>query len=307
VSLCATPRDALASTATLYGSSRCTELQRCDMAYHLRYERGIAPKRKAAYFDVGSYVHGCLRWVNEAALAGEPLDYRDWRPVIVEARALRHELVTQELAQLPGWDELDPIDEAERLVGAYFALHGRPHWPEAARIVAVEEPLEDAELVATARMDLALDLGGEFIIADTKTRKGSLPENREEFARGLATNEEFLRLSALAQKRYGLAEPPPVWLDAIIKTKVPKVDRLLVRFTQAQIDQWRRNQMLLSAQAWASGDSAFAGRRLPIMNYHECDTPLGRCWAFNWCHGTDESRALHYRGHEGAQSAETSA
>lgn len=296
-----TPLDALVSTATVWGSSRLTELQRCPQAHHLRYAEGIEPKRKAVYFDIGSYVHACLRWVNEGTIACEP-EPRDWRLVIAAAREKRDAMIAEGTAEPVPWDEIDPIDEAERLVGPYYASHGPRGWPEGVRLLHVERPLRSDRLRATACADLIVDVGGEIVIPDTKTRKNSLPKgaDRADFEREQRTTEEFLRLSALLQEEWKLPEPPAVWLDAIIKTKVPTVDRLLVRFTQRDIDEWRENAAKLVQHAELS-----ARHGLPVVrNYHECRPPIGagRCWAFDWCHGSDETRERRYRRREEQQS-----
>lgn len=284
--------EALAPTQTEFGSSRVAELQRCGIAHDLRYGRGILPRRDAVYFDVGRYVHASLRYVNDGVIAGEA---RDWRKLIEEARRLREVEVAAGRAQAPAWDETDPLDEAERLVGAYYALHGSENggWPAQVKLLHTEHLLSDPSIQATCRADLVVELDGELIIPDTKTRSRKLPEDREDAKRAFRTHEQFLRLSALAQKHFELAEPPPIWIDAIIKTKIPAVDRLLVRFTQSDIDAWRENQIgLLQVQ--------HALRHLPVVrNYHECAPPIGeKCWAFKWCHGSDAERAKYFRVRE---------
>jgi len=284
---------ALAPTQTEHGSSRIAELQRCRVGHALRYEQHIEPIKKAVYFDTGHFVHGCLRLVNEAVIEGR--EFPDWKAVIAFAREQR-----EAKGETVAWDEKDPIDEAEMCVERYYATHGEHNggWPEAAKLLHAELFLEDRELEATCRADLVIEMGGEIIIPDTKTRARGLPKERAEYARSLRTNEQFLRLSALAQTHFGLSEPPPVWLDAIIKTATrPKdpeakwpVDRLLVQFTQQDVDRWRVNQARIL-------DFEHSARHLPVIaNYHECAPAIGdRCWAFDWCHGTDETKARKFR------------
>lgn len=273
------PLDALADTQTEFGSSRTYELQRCAVAFDLKYRQGITPRKRATYFDVGSYVHAGLRWVNEGVIAGES-EPRDWGAVLQAAADQR----TAEFA----WDETDPLIEAERLLGAYYGFHGIANggWPEAAKLIAAELLLESP--TATARADLVISLGGEIIVCDTKTRKAKIPDDREAYARGLRAKEQFLRLSWLAQQHFHTPEPPPVWQDAIIKTKIPKVDRLLVRFTQAEVDAWAWNDLRLQQHA----------ATLPIVrNYNACAPEIGsRCSFFEWCHGAAENRSVYYQG-----------
>jgi hypothetical protein len=297
----ANPAAALASTATPLGSSKLTELQRCPTAHHLRYVVGIETKHKAGYFRTGSFVHACARYINEGVIAGEPAGSREWESVIEAAREERAAKIAAGLELEPTWDQKDPIDEAERLVGAYYGFHGIENggWPAGVKLLHAEKPLASKLVRATACADLIVDVGGEIVIPDLKTRAKALPSDRKAFEREERCNEEFLRLSALLQEEMGLSEPPPVWLDAIIKTKIPSVDRLLIRFTQADIDAWRENARALDEHAALS-----AKHHLPVVkNYHECRPAFGggRCWAFDWCHGSEESRALHYRRREEAR------
>lgn len=292
--------EALKPTQTEYGSSRIAELQRCPTAHQLRYVDRILPKTDAVYFDIGRYVHAGQQYINKGIIAGE---VRDWQRVIDAARVRHAECVARGEAEPTAWDELDPIDEAERLLGLYYGHYGIENggWPEGVRLTHCELFVEDRAHRATERLDLVLDRGGEIQLADTKTRGQVLPKDREEYARELRTNEQFLRSSALAQKHFGLPTPPPLWLDAIIKTASrPKdpdarwpVDRLLVRFTQDDIGAWWENQRKLLIVGEAL-------RSLPVVrNYHECAPPIGqKCWAFNWCHGNEEARAKKYRVRE---------
>ncbi len=292
-----TAAEALAPTQTEFGSSRVAELQRCPTAHDLKYTQRIFPKSDAVYFDVGRYTHACLRYVNEGVIAGEERSHSD---VIELATDLRAAEIAAGRMQPVAWDETDPVAEADRLAGIYYGTHGSENggWPQGVKLLHCELLLEDHELRATCRADLVVSRGGEIIIPDTKTRGRVLPKDRADYARGLRTNEQFLRISALAQRHFNLPEPPSVWLDAIIKTpKAPKdpeakwpVDRLLITFTQSDIDAWREN-----ARRMIAVEDAL--RQLPVVrNYHECDPPIGqRCWAFNWCHGSAEQRAERFR------------
>jgi hypothetical protein len=284
--------EALAPTQTEHGSSRIAELQRCPTAHDLKYTRQIFPVREAAYFEIGRLTHACLHYINSAVITGEEYSFDAWQEVIAYARTSRDAAVEAGTVQLPAWDEIDPIDEASRLVEAYYGLHGEANggWPAAAKLLHAELFLESKDLKATCRADLVLELDGEIIVPDTKTRAKSLPKDRDTYARELRTNEQFLRLSALTQEHFQLPQPPAVWLDAIVKTKVPSVDRLLLRFNQSEVDCWKRNQ-----RAMLEVESAL--HRLPVVrNYHQCAPPIGqRCWAFDFCHGTDEMREKQYR------------
>ena len=62
--------------------------------------------------------------------------------------------------------------------------------------------------------------------------------------------------------------------------------------------EWRGAEAA-AAQAGAQADHAdrlYQGTyHMALANYSECAPEIGRrCWAYNWCHGSEESRALHY-------------
>jgi len=140
----------------------------------------------------------------------------------------------------------------------------------------------------TARLDTVLRIGGELVIVDTKTRARAFPEDRGGYARGVATNPQFLGQAFLVMQHFKLEAPPLLWVNAMVKTKVPQYDRLRVEFSPRAIEQWAANQQRLSARP--AGDSSSC-----VMNYSACAPEIGsRCWAFGWCHGTAETRARNY-------------
>jgi hypothetical protein len=320
--------EAFAFTGTEWGSSRWGEYRRCPQAHHLRYHLRVSRTPASAqqerdeegrldYFALGNLVHAARGYFELTHDRGG-----DWRHVLEVARAQ---------------PDADPllVAEADRLLGGYFARWGEANagWPEGAEIVSVERLYEHewpdpdhgtcpscdgtgSRLVRTytyrcatcsgtggpravlgrysARLDTVLRIDGSLVIADTKTRAKRIPSDRAHYERGLRTNPQFLGQSWLVMTAEGLDEPPPVWVNAIVKTKVPDYDRLLVRFTRADVDRWAANQRELSA----------SGCDLRTMNYSQCAPEMGsRCWAFDWCHGSEESRALHFKIGESAEGA----
>jgi hypothetical protein len=279
--------DALAPTQTEHGSSRMHAWQRCRREHQLRYVLRVVPAKTAHYFDTGRFTHAALRFVNDGIVRGAPRVGGAWREVLEAARAQRA-AAGDELR----WDEFDPITEAERLVGAYYAHHGEANggWPEAFTLLDTEHFV--SAYGATARVDLLGRLGDELVCTDTKTRMRALPKDRVEYARSLATREQFLRLSALTQAQHHTATPPPMWVDFIIKKKIPEFDRLLIRFTQQQIDAWVANhEATREAQATEPPAAAPA-----LMNYANCAPEVGsRCSYFDHCHGTPAMRETKFR------------
>jgi hypothetical protein len=276
--------ECLAATNTSHGNSRFTEYRRCPKAHHLRYERGLRPlprepqedeepEEAIDYFKLGNLVHSCLQYVQ--LYSPEACNFE---PVLAACDA-----------------EPLTVAECRRLLDPYFAVYGKGNagWPEDAEIVAVEKEFKHTWLAPggrelgsySARLDTVLRIRGSITIADTKTRARGFSRHRDHYAQGLATNPQFLGQSWLAMLAYDLDEPPPVWVNAIIKTKIPSYDRLLVRFTREAVERWAE---------WQQAESA-RGFPLRVMNYSACAPEIGsRCWAFDYCHGSDESRARRF-------------
>lgn len=267
-------------TLTSHGSSRFLEYRRCQRAHSLRYRERIAPVERLFdridYFSLGSTIHACLAYAWEGFRIGEP---REWRHALFAA-TLRGDL-----------DE-DVFEEADRLCSAYFAHYGEPDL--GFTILGVETLLEDPASFAlpyTARLDLIGEAAGEIVIVDTKTRAKKIPDDRITYARDLTTRAQFLGQAHLAMLRYGLKEPPPIIVNAIIKTKIPGFDRLTVRPSLADVERWRAQQR--RDASW--------GLEGTEMNYSSCAPELGsRCSYFRWCHGSDEERSRHFKKAEQA-------
>lgn len=273
---------ALAETATEWGSSRFACYRSCQRRHELRYALRVMPQARALHFGVGTLVHAGLRYCSEGVIANEPQP-RDWM-TLVNAASRRLEFTPE------------ACDEASRLLHWYFDFWGQENagWPEGVRVLSCEREFRDSTSFAlpyTARADAILEYEGRIIVVDTKTRKSSLPEDRAAYARKLATRPQFLGLSYLVMRELQLPEPPDVWVNALCKLKVPKFGRVLVPFTHGAINRWCDTQKRL----------AEAGLHGTVMNYDACAPEIGsECEYFEWCHGSEESRALHYTRSEEA-------
>lgn len=274
-----TAADCLLSTATEWGSSRWAVHNRCGRENELRYTRGIyrlplvnaVPSAKPTPFHVGSLVHAGLRLVEAGVMA----------PAEATAAVIDAALATgQRFSQFDTY-------EAQRLLDAYWAHWGKENagWPEGLLVVETERQLQATGLRHTGAIDTLLqqESDGELVIVDTKTRAQKLPEDAASL---FATNPQFLSLSYMLQEELDLPAPPPIMVNAIMKTKVPAFDRVLVRLRQEQVDTWARNQAEIETRDEPPTS---------IMNYNACAPSFGfKCDYLGYCHGSEEERELHY-------------
>lgn len=304
---------ALEPTPTEWGASRWGEYRRCHFAHHLRYHLRLVstPRRDddwdaaavddrpdTSYFELGQLVHAGHRWMREGVLAGERRP-RDWRHVLAVATLDGHGHRAYDVGH---------VYEAERLLRAYYARWGVENagFDPELRIVAVEHELRapKGHRIApyTARVDAILrnEVSGELIVDDDKTRGRAFPKGRRDtYARGLSTRPQFCGLSWLVWNCFepASADPPAVWVNAIIKTKVPTCDRLVVPMTVAGLGRWEAMQ----------ADDARGGVASTTRCFESCAPEMGsRCWAFTWCHGTDEERATHFTRRDDVAETEKS-
>jgi hypothetical protein len=312
--------ECLQDTQSPWGSSRFNLWHRCRKAHDLRHVQGLVSLGdRPKYFGIGSLTHAGINFLQRGVLAGEP-EPRNWE-LVIEAAA----------AKLPG----EICDEAWRLLSAYFAHYGTEcaGWPEGSKILGAELYLSEGEeqctncggygrllesqdvwvtcscggrgvspgafaLPYTARADTVLQLpSGEIVIPDTKTRRSAFPEERQQYAQGLATRPQFTGLSWLVQRHLKLEEPPHIWVNAIVKTKIPKFDRLLVKMTPEGLAAWEHDHTDVAA--------AMRYEQLqqiePLANRSECAPDMGsRCEYFDWCHGSDELRARKFTTRDAA-------
>jgi hypothetical protein len=275
-----TPLEALAPTQTEWGSSRYAEWQRCQVAHDLRYIQGIRPTSEPDYFGIGTLVHAALAYVADGAMR-HTKPHR-WEDVVKAAQT-----------QDPPPPEF-VIEESSRLLKAYFQRWGHENagW-SAVDIISIER-----EFTAPApnsfrysgRIDMLLEIDGQIMIVDTKTTSRNYGSNYDEIRRELTTRSQFLGLSWLVQNAFGLREPPAIIVNLIVKTKVPQFDRIWAPITQKQLALWVETQR----QNYQVFDLLSA--RKPIRNYSACAPGYSpRCWAFDWCHGTNEQHERLYR------------
>lgn len=279
---------ALEPTLTRYGSSRFGEYRRCQRAHALRWRDQIVPLRlgppsSADYFGLGILIHAATAYVWEGLKLGEE---RDWLDVMVAA------------TQREGSVRRDTWEEAQRLLSAYYAFHGLPDWDlEHVKILDVERELCETaawQLPYTARLDLVISVDGILHVVDTKSRAKDLPSDRVSYARKLRTRPQFIGQAWLAKRFYGLDYVPPVIVNAIVKTKIPKFARLAVPLQQQDLDCWEEQQ----------GKDALAGLSGDAMNYSSCAPEMGSpCAYLEYCHGSDEQRTRLFGVADLAQAA----
>lgn len=289
---------ALQPTPTEWGSSRYKAWRTCPRLHHLAYTVGLELAPVPA---------------DELDLL-EPPDaspHADRKPQPRLVGILGHACMAEASHGRDAWDVLDAaaeghggpelanagvIREVGRMLDAYRSHYdGLPGYdPSRWDIVAVEQALRSdtlGPLPVTCRVDLLLrDRGtGDHVIVDHKFRGQTLGDDHAKARRIWRTDWEFLALSHCVQERYALDAPPPVWVNALIRTKLPKFERLLVTFTETDhLPLWRREIAAADARELRLG-----GHR---RNLSSCAPQWGEhCWAYAHCWGTQEQRDRYYQ------------
>lgn len=305
---------ALQPTGTEWGSSRWGELRRCARAHHLRYHLKVIPAPRPAvdddewgtdersYFDVGGACHAVMAYVHEGTRLAIP--FLPWTDVLEAA------------ADAKAFDQ-GAIYEAERLMGAYWARYGLDNagWDPSFTIEAVEEfhEIQVGGRPYTTRIDARLrhqDSGRVFIV-DHKTRSqnppGCSPKAPDEFKRaryerGLKTRPQFCGSTVAAQRTLQLEEPPVFIVNTIVKTKLPAFHRFTFEIPTGILEFWEGAQRT-TAQCYIGPDDDpefdAVSNWIAPADMSQCAPEIGsRCTYFEYCHGTEESRARHFTTEE---------
>lgn len=268
---------ALADTATDRGSAFYDDFQRCPRSRALSALIELRTPQSSKAFEIGKLVHAVLRYAGSQEVQAAPWD--DWEQLL-------------EAAAEQGAHPSD-CDEACSLMQHYFLRWGTANagYPAGAVISQVEHEwrAEYAGLEVSVRADTLLILQDEIYIVDHKTRASKLPQNAEEQFR---LRPQFLRLCAL-WRRLNPHEPrASIWVNALIKTKIPDFARQLVRIPESYLDAWEENQVKL-AKLIQQADKL----DLPA-NFAEC-SPQGHasfpCWAKDYCWGSEAVRERKYK------------
>jgi hypothetical protein len=275
-------QEILAPTQTQWGSSRFACWRTCPRAHQLRYHEGVRPKEAADYFSIGILLHAVMAYAARGHV---------WRELI---------------AYLTTLDNIDlgHVYEVERLEEGYFAHYGDENcgFPDNVEIVDVEVEMagELGGLPYTGRADLVIRAADQLVIVDHKTRGRKVPDDRDEYRRDLLTRPQLLGLSWLAWQYYSkrdhrghpLDAPPAVMLNEIVKTKVPQFGRTTITPTERQLRDWAANH---SIEVMRSRQELADGGETGLRRLDACAPVIGsRCQFFDWCHGSEETRQLHY-------------
>jgi hypothetical protein len=276
----------LANTATEWGSSRWAAGFDCERRHHLAYSAGIVPLGESpSYFEIGRLVHACRAYTQ---LGGD-----DWNEVLGEAESRGFTTHGKDF-------DVEPIDETRRLLTAYDWQWGKDNfgWPEGVNVLGVEQfvgagivqPPSGYKLKVETRLDSLLGVNDVITIVDIKTRaaRWSTEEQQaQERARAYySCRPQFLQASWLVRECYQLDYYPPIWVDEIVKTKVPTFQRVLVPIKERSVDLWLHAMRQVDLSSVRPNPAA-------------CVPAMGSpCAYVKWCHGTEEERALHYGSRE---------
>lgn len=266
----------LENTATDFGGAYYDVYQTCERKFHLTQlvELRNAPRRQAP--DIGSLVHACLRYAGICASAEQ--DWSNWRQVL--AAAPEHGYA------------IGDCETAESLLDFYWLKWGVENagYPAGAKILQVEQEwrYEFGALPTTARADTLLELNDEILIVDHKTRSSKVPDG---FERQMQTRPQFLRLGALWRALNPDKPRAAIWVNALVKTKLPSFSRHIVRLDDAMLDAWVDNQKRLTAAiASSSIDTCLA-------NFSACDGGFfGSCDYRDYCWGSEAVKTTKYKG-----------
>lgn len=268
---------ALSYTATHHGSSRWSALRRCPREHQLRYDIGVRQKESPDYFAIGQVVHAGLAYAALGVIEGF-----EWDLGHVWEEIERRELFTPDI-----------VVESKRLLRAYFAYWGRENagYGKSVNLLEVEHFVATKKAGGrryTGRVDLLAEAKPKgskryrMVIFDHKTRSSMPKASNEELSRGWATNPQFLGLAYCVREVE--EETPAFCVNVISKTQVPQFRRVSWQYEDEELDRWAKEHR-----------KSLEMLKHDFMNYNQCDPPIGsRCWAFDWCHGTDKQREELY-------------
>jgi hypothetical protein len=268
-------------TGTPHGASRWKEARRCPYAHHIRYVEGIRPKQQADYFAIGNLGHAILAYMALGVRNGfnAKVDH------VIEAARERKLF------------EDDVLAEGERLLKAYFGKYGVANagYGKAVDILEVEYFVSSKKLGDryTGRVDCLLEMEKDgkshLMVVDHKLwarmPQAATKAEEKELIRKLAVDAQFLGLAYCLREQEN--EIPSICLNVISKTKLPDFRRFVWLYSDEELDEWAKHHKLSLAQG--------VGRQT-WKNYSECVPWAGNpCWAFEWCHGTNEERKKLYQ------------
>lgn len=249
----------LATTATEWGHSRWETLERCPRSYELRYVKRVDsgnPMNNAA--QIGIATHRGLA---------------EYYSLMKEHRSPKHINAMIDA----GPEDVFVKAEAKRLCAAYIA-----YWEEresftvvdVERAVGVELKHKGRVVNFTMRLDLVIrDNSGKLILVDHKTTAA----NRGEFALEHAVNSQFVGSAAA----WPYSEPlSAVMLNRIIRTKVPSFDRHSFIITEAEVQRWKRDHIMLDQDR-----RRYERAKHYPMHRSSCQGRYGLCDFYNVCHG----------------------
>jgi hypothetical protein len=279
-----------APTQTEWGSSRWATLERCPREYSFVYSNRIYPDgepRKGR--AIGSAIHRGLaaEYTRQLALingdSSVPEDL--WRIVInagqddemVKAEAVRivkaHNAYWDTGWRDPMWAEPIAVEKFVRVV-----------------IAPIRKSLPDA--VFTTRIDLvAKKKKGQIIPVDHKSASKDGDSSIE-----FGMSGQFLGMLAGWPKGYG-KRPGFVMVNKLVKTNVPKFERIPIPFTDRMIEQWKRDMAHLGADLIRYEKEKYFPRHRA-----SCIGRFGACDFYGLCHA-GAGASSSYRIPEGTDIA----
>jgi hypothetical protein len=262
------------------GWSKQSDMLRCPYRFYLKHIRGVGPVAVGTgagpSLEIGSVVHLLLAARYAALLPDDR--YPGWRATTIDPTALLRAL---EVAGLP----LTVSAEVERLYDGYAEKYGA----EAIQPVAVEMPAGVATR-HTSRFDMVFfiedGIHDGLWIGEHKTMSSAT--DIEDFRLDGEVMGEMLSWEISNLSEFFGAPLNGVCVNALVKAaKVPRYQRLWIRYNEADIAKYTANRVL-----WIKQELFYRKENVWPKSFYGCKAGFRHCRFWEHCRTQDESKLV---------------
>jgi len=262
-------------------SSSLTTYKVCPKKYFFEYVLAFKPKETPPYFSWGSAYHKFHEVVEKSFLAGGDGNFK-------EAFIAATEIFVKDWPRggIGKWEFMTLV----RLQQSCFVAWKRIEAQRAQgrlRVIETERPfvlelLPDSGIFHSGRLDKIVRQNGKPWVLDIKTTSKEL----KWWARGIDPNDQFIRYTVAARALTG--EPVQGVIIEVLynsksnadgKPKGPDIEQYTVTYSQYQIDEWLRDELMWRSQMNKS-------RELDVWPKNE--KACGFCQYHSVCKGPSE-------------------